>query len=223
MTTTDTRDTKEKILDAAEQLFADHGFAATSLRAITAGADVNLAAVNYHFGSKDSLIQDVFERRLAPLNRERLELLDRLESEAGDEAPSLEGIVEAFVGPALRMGRDPDRGGPAMMRLLGHIYSEPGERIEEQLHGQFEEVGERFTTALGRALPELSPAEVFWRLMFIVGSMLHTMAMCEHLSHLLGDKFGESTDADSILRHMVPFLVAGLQAPPPMTNEEGSR
>ena len=96
----DGRDTKARILDAAEALFASSGFAGASLRSITADADANLAAVNYHFGSKDDLIQAVFARRLTPLNEERLRLLDQLEADAGDGPPDLEAIVRAFLIPA---------------------------------------------------------------------------------------------------------------------------
>jgi len=119
MPPSDPKDTKERILDAAERLFAVTGFEATSLRNITAEADVNLAAVNYHFGSKEKLTEAVFSRRLEPMNRERIALLDALEAHGGPDSRNLEAIVEAFVGPPLRMSRDPERGGPAFMRLLG--------------------------------------------------------------------------------------------------------
>ena len=98
--------TAERILDAAEELFADLGFDATSTRAITTRAGVNLAAVNYHYGSKDALIEAVFARRLVPLNRERLELLDRVEARAGAGGPAVESIVEAFVRPPMRKIRE---------------------------------------------------------------------------------------------------------------------
>ena len=100
-------DTKEKMLRAAESLFSEHGFTATSVRMITAEADVNLAAMHYHFGSKEKLIIELFAWRLDPLNRERLELLDQFEAEAGEEPPALERILEAFVGPPIRLSRDP--------------------------------------------------------------------------------------------------------------------
>ena len=95
------RDTKIRILDAAESLFAEHGFAATSLRAITRHANVNLAAVHYHFGSKEGLVEAVFSRRLGPLNQERLELLDAVEARGGE----LEDVLRALIGPALRLSR----------------------------------------------------------------------------------------------------------------------
>src|ERR1700752_4970176 len=98
--------TKARILDAAEALFMEHGFEATSLRAITASAGVNLAAVNYHFGSKEELFQAVPTRRLAPMNQERLDLLSELEREAGTDALPCDRILEAMFIPALRLARD---------------------------------------------------------------------------------------------------------------------
>src|SRR5206468_11715977 len=98
-----TRVTKARILDAAEALFMEHGFEATSLRAITAAASVNLAAVNYHFGSKEELFQAVLTRRLDPMNQERVDLLTRLESEATPHALPCEQILHAMFVPALRL------------------------------------------------------------------------------------------------------------------------
>src|SRR4051812_43041858 len=92
-------DTKTRILDAAEQLFMEHGFEATSLRQLTAAASVNLAAVNYHFGTKEELFQAVLTRRLDPMNQERIELLDRVEREAGDKPPQVEKLIFAMLVP----------------------------------------------------------------------------------------------------------------------------
>ena len=207
-------DTKERILDAAEPLFADHGFAATSMRSITARAEVNLAAVNYHFGSKEALIDAVFTRRLHPLNEERLERLAQVEAESSDQAPSLEQIVESFVGPALRLGHDQ----PVFMRLLGHALSEPS--VREMFTEQFREVFQRFSVALKRALPSLPPEELVWRFLFMVGAMAYSMAMaCDinRMSHGLC----KSDDVEATLRRLVPFLAAGMRSAVPAAAGEG--
>src|SRR2546421_12961401 len=104
-------DTKTRILDAAEVLFMEHGFEATSLRQITAAAGVNLAAVNYHFGSKEELFQAVLTRRLDPMNAERMALLDEYERDQAGEELSCEKILAAMFIPALRLSRDTKRGG----------------------------------------------------------------------------------------------------------------
>ena len=114
--------TRGKILDAAEALFAEHGFSATSVRAITTKAEVNLAALNYHFGSKDAVIDAVFSRRIAPLNQERLRLLDQLEKKSGDTVPGLEDLLSALLGPAIRLAADPELGGERFMRLMGRAH-----------------------------------------------------------------------------------------------------
>jgi AcrR family transcriptional regulator len=103
--------TKERILDTAERLFAEHGYAATSLRSIIAEAGVNLAAVHYHFHSKEALLEAVILRRSKPANAERLALLGEFEKQAGEKPVPLESVIEAFVAPTFRMSRDPQSGG----------------------------------------------------------------------------------------------------------------
>jgi AcrR family transcriptional regulator len=207
-------ETKERILDAAELLFADHGFAATSLRGITSEAEVNLASVHYHFGSKEELIRAVFQRRLEPLNRERLELLDQVEAAGGAPLP-IEPVVRAFVGPALRMGQTLGTTGETFMRMLGHASSEPSEQISRLFYEQFREVARRFQAAIQGALPHLDREEVFWRLMFMVGAMAHTLAVSKRLCRVFLDG-REPPGAEAMLDRMVPFLVAGMEAPVPV-------
>jgi AcrR family transcriptional regulator len=112
-------DTREKILDAAERHFAGHGFAGTSLRAVIREAGVNLAAVHYHFGTKEDLLRAVLDRVVVPVNRERLERLGRLEVSSGDEPLTVEGILEAFLAPGLRSIRDLGERGVIITRFLG--------------------------------------------------------------------------------------------------------
>src|SRR5437868_10883477 len=111
-------DTKQRILDVAEQLFADNGFAGTSLRRIIAAAEVNLAAVHYHFRSKESLLEAVLMRRMVPLNDERLALLNQLEQEARGEGADLEEILVAFIGPPMRLILNPSGGGKVFGKLI---------------------------------------------------------------------------------------------------------
>lgn len=204
--------TGQRILDAAERLFAERGFAATSLRAITAAAQVNLAAVNYHFRSKEALLEAVFARRLEPLNRQRLEILDRAQARAGRRSPPLEEIIEAFLGPALRLRRDLAHSGTSFQRLMGRIYAEPGEHMQVILGAQFAEVVERFRPAFKRALPHLPPADLYWRIHFMIGAMAHTMAGTHILGLFAGDRCDPS-DVEGTIRRLVAFLAAGLRAP----------
>ena len=122
-------ETRTRILDAAEELFMQHGFEATSMRQLTAKAGANLAAVNYHFGSKDALIEAVFRRRLDSMNATRIAELDRMEKDAGGRALSPRQIIGAFVGVSLRMVEDATAGGRNFIRLLGRTYSDPQKPI----------------------------------------------------------------------------------------------
>ncbi|MCK4773879.1 MAG: TetR/AcrR family transcriptional regulator, partial [Candidatus Krumholzibacteria bacterium] len=136
--------TKEKILDAAEKLFVNNGFAATSLRAIIKEADVNTAAVHYHFGSKEGLIEEVFNRRVAELNRERLEKLDALEAERGDRPVPLKEVIRAFLLPVMRRNR---AGGnqEVIPRLMARAITEPEAVFTDSIHHDaFKEVAMRF-------------------------------------------------------------------------------
>ena len=207
----DTPDTKERILDAAELLFAEQGFAGTSLRAITSAAEVNLAAVNYHFGSKEALIGAVFSRRLEPINRERLVWLDRIEA---DGEPTLEQVIEAFLAPPLRASQDPAEGEALLhiTQMIGHATSRPDAAIRDLLFEQFTTIVDRFTAAIGRCLPQLTPDELLWRFLFMVGSMAHTMAMSKDVK-ALSQGICDPHDIDRMTDSMVAFCTAGMRAP----------
>ena len=205
------KDTKTKILNAAEHLFASHGPNATSLRQVISRAKVNLASIHYHFGSKESLLQAVLSRRLVPLNAQRLALLDEYERKSGKRAVPLPKVLEALVGPALRLSRDSQQGGAVFMRLLGRCVLEPDEKIQTMLNQQFHYVLERFTPALQRALPNLPPVDFFWRIHFLVGSMAHTMADSERLRSI-SSGLCDPDDTEGTIRRLVTFLNAGLKA-----------
>jgi AcrR family transcriptional regulator len=207
--------TKDRILDAAEELFMEHGFEATSLRSITAAAGVNLAAVNYHFGSKEELFQSVLGRRLDPMNQERLDLLTRLEREAAPRALPCDRILAAMFMPALKLARDPERGGKNFLRLLGRAYADPAPFIREFLAAQYAVMIARFKAAFGRALPDLPPKELSWRLHFIMGALSYTLAGTDAL-RLIAELAPDETGNDELLlRRLAPFLLAGLQSPLP--------
>jgi len=211
--------TKQRILDAAESLFMEHGFEATSLRSITAAAGVNLAAVNYHFGSKEELFQAVLTRRLDPMNHARLSLLTRLEAAAAPQPLSCEKILTALFVPALTLARDPERGGKDFLRLLGRAYADPAPFIRQFLSTQYAQMIARFKTAFARALPNLPRKELSWRLHFIMGALSYTLAGTDALK-LIAELNPHETDNDEILlRRLAPFLLAGLKAPLPDLSE----
>jgi len=211
--------TKDRILDAAEALFMEHGFEATSLRSITAAAAVNLAAVNYHFGSKEELFQAVLTRRLDPMNQRRVALLDRFERDASPEPLSCERIIVALFVPALELARDPERGGKDFLRLLGRAYADPAPFIRHFLSEQYAQMIARFKTAFGRALPHLPKKELSWRLHFIMGALSYTLAGTDVLKLIAELSPKETTNDEILLRRLAPFLLAGLKAPLPDLSE----
>lgn len=202
-------ETKERILDAAERLFADSGYAATSLRDITGEADVNLASVNYHFGSKEALLSAILERRFRPINDQRIALLDELESRAGERGPGLEDIVAAFVGPPFHSWVEAGSGGPKFLKLIGQIHSQANEEIRAAFVRQFDRVLTRFTAAFERALPDLDPEEVTTRVLFIVGAMAHALTWGEQVAARAPRA---RCCSDQLLDSLVSFAAAGMAA-----------
>lgn len=205
------RDTKDRILDAAEELFADHGFAATSLRAITTAADVNLAAVNYHFGSKEELLGAVLERRMNPINEERVAVLDTLEAAAGERAVALDALIDAMMRPAFRRIAELGDNGARFVRLMARTHMEPNVDIRARFLAMFTEVIERYTAAFGRALPGLGEQELHWRLHFMIGSMTHTLAAAQN-SDCVKVRGAGSHDSTDVLAALIRFVAGGLLA-----------
>src|SRR5712692_10580188 len=205
--------TQGKILDAAEALFMEHGFEATSLRQITTAANVNLAAVHYHFGSKEDLFEAVLTRRLDPMNQERLALLTRFEHESAPKPLSCEKILAAMFIPALKLARDPERGGKNFLRLLGRAYADPAPFIRHLLSDQYAVVIARFKAAFGRALPQLPKKELVWRLHFVMGALSFTLAGTDALKLFSQVTLTDRDNDELLLQRLAPFLVAGLKAP----------
>jgi AcrR family transcriptional regulator len=207
------QDTKSRILDAAEHLFMEHGFEATSLRSLTSAASVNLAAVNYHFGSKEELFQAVLTRRLDAMNQERIDLLAKLEREAGERPVACEKILSAMLIPALRLARDEKRGGKNFLRLLGRAYADPAPFIRNFLSEEYADMIGRFKEAFLKALPHLTRQELTWRLHFVMGALSYTLAGTDVLKLIAHALPGEKDNDELLLQRLAPFLVAGLKAP----------
>ena len=204
--------TKLAILKATERLVAAKGFEATSLRAITAAAKVNLAAVNYHFSTKDALILAMLNRRLRPVNEARLALLDQFEKEAGDSAVPVEKILEALFRPVLDLVSGRSQSGRDFLRLLALALAEPSAYLKPLVEKEFSEKTRRFHRALRRSLPELSDAEAYWRLHFAHGVFLHTVAHSEVLACTSRGRC-RITSSEAVLRRIINFCAAGLRSP----------
>jgi len=196
-------DTKGRILDTAEKLFGMNGFDGTSLRDITTAADVNLAAINYHFQSKDSLIDAIVARRIEPVNRKRFELLD-----AAGPNPTVEQILAAFTAPVMQVKVD------AVVPLIGRILSNPELFVERVFHKHLAPVSQRFVEALSKALPDLPPSEILWRLHFTVGVLTHTM-LWGRIFPKITNGVCDISDREALVDRAVQFVAAGFRAPAP--------
>jgi AcrR family transcriptional regulator len=206
-----TVDTKDRIMDVAEGLFAEKGYPATSLRDITGEAGTNLASVNYHFQSKEGLLSAIVERYVGPVNRERLEILDAIEARADGPAPDLEELVRAFLAPAFTH----------WMRLAGRLHAETDEHLRAIFLNQFREVARRFGRAFRHALPHLDENQVHLRTHFLVGAMAHTLLWSGNMP---GPPFGRrrTVPPEEALEELVRFAAAGLAAPAPSGGKRGS-
>jgi AcrR family transcriptional regulator len=206
-------DTKTRILDSAEQLFARDGFRNTSLRSLTQLAEVNLASVNYHFGSKDALLQAVIERRLLPLNEVRMQkMADILEqAKKQKERPDAEKLLRAFIEPTLEF-RNSSSGACDFISLIGRSLSEPDETVRNCFLKLVLPAFHLLYDGLCETLPELSPPILLTRLQFIMGTMSHVMCMNSH-SIQIDTKLPPPLDHNTQVEQLIKFVLAGLEAP----------
>lgn len=207
-------DTRLRILDAAEELFSEFGFRSVSLRRITVAAGVNLAAVNYHFGSKDALVDEVLTRVIQPINRRRLVLLDEAEATHGDQPAPLEEILVALHRPVVDQMTESNHRSPVYLRLAGRCLSEPAEKHSERLAMLFAEMIRRFLAALRLTLPHLDESEIFWRMHLSFGTMIFALTHEDRLRHFSQGRV-EAKDPQDTLRRLIHFTAAGLRAEHP--------
>ena len=210
-----TPETRARILDAAEALFVEHGLEGTSMRMITGRAGVNLAAVNYHFGSKERLIREIFEHRVRPLNRRCLAALEGHIAHAQESGQAVrpEDILEAFLQPALELAADTEHGGQRFMCLLGRTHTESSPFMRRLLAELYRDTLRRFLDVLCESLPAIPREEMLWRFYFMMGSTAYAIAGTDNLQ-VFGGCFEEQDPADLSPR-LMSFLLAGLRAPLP--------
>jgi AcrR family transcriptional regulator len=201
--------TKAQVLAAAERLFALHGFQNVSVRDITAEAGVNLASVNYHFGSKDALLFEIFRRRTSELNRDRARMLHEASDRHGGKPPVRE-ILRAFFEPPMRWSA-PSNDRRISVQFIIRARSEGTEQMREVLRTDVSHL-RRFADALMVALPDLPPEEVYWRLHFVLG-LTHNNRFAEFdRLHTLSEGLTRESDTEALLRRMLDFAEAGFLA-----------
>ena len=202
---------RERILEVAERLFAAHGMSGVGLRAISAEAEVNLASIAYHFGSKDGLLEALFAQRAAPIAEERLRLLAQCCEKSA--MPKLEDILDAFLRPALGLGTESHPGNPAFIKLRARLATEPEALSRKILSKAFDQSSRKFIDAIATAVSELPRAEIEWRFHFMLGAMFYTMADSGRIQALTKGRI-DPGDVKRALHHMIPFLAAGFRSAP---------
>jgi AcrR family transcriptional regulator len=207
-------ETADKILHAATVLFAERGFTETSLRTITGMADVNLAAVNYHFGSKKALINAVFLRFLTPFAEELNRRLDMLDDDTDvGGMPAVEPLLHCLFSSLLVAVNTVDGEPQRFMRLLGLAYSQSQEHLRHSLLAVYGDTYRRYLKLLHEALPHLDPIAFYWRLYFMLGAAVFTLSSFDSIRGILNADYDADTDLNDALHLMVPALTGMLQTP----------
>ncbi len=207
----DPRGTRERVLRSAETLFAERGFEIVSLRDITGAADANVAAVNYHFGSKEKLIDAVIERHVVPINEERMELLNRFEAKCVESPLPVDKVLKAFLSPMLRHITSGEMSEELFGKFMGRLIGERGYRLPESVRPLFRMMAARFTSALRRAVPQLSEEEALWRMHFSFGVMANTLTHGDTLREISGGRAGNPS-IEKIFEEIIEFCAAGIEA-----------
>ena len=201
---------KLKLVEAAESLFAERGFEAVSVRDITKLAAMNIASVNYHFGSRDGLVAAVMTRYVTPINEERLARLEVLERRWAGKVVPLEEVLEAFVRPLVTQVRRSELSEKLFLKLVGRMFGEQGTAMTPPLEEQFKTVVSRFVKALSKSLPDLPTDEILWRMHFVVGAMYHAMSQEEVLQRISQGACGNPS-VETTLSRFSRFAAAGLR------------
>ncbi|GGP58260.1 MULTISPECIES: TetR/AcrR family transcriptional regulator [Shewanella] len=204
-------DTKTRILDAAEKLFAERGFSETSLRLITSKAEVNLASVNYHFGSKKELIRAVLARYLDVFMPSAAIEIKRLHN--APEDASLNEIFSALIKPLLELNKVRNGGTIIFLQLLGRGYIESQGHLRWFITTHYGEHLATFVKAVVASAPHIPPAEMFWRLHFTLGTIVFTMASADALNEIAAADYGEHNNTEAIIRKVIPYMAAGVAVP----------
>ncbi len=201
---------KQRLLDAAEQLFAERGFEAVSVRDITKQSQANVAAVNYHFGSREQLIALAIARYLQPISEERLARLDTIEKKWAGKQPPLEEIIDAWARPLLAVARKSGLPEPLLCKLLGRIFTAHGDDFPQAAEKQLRQSYARFTRALAKSLPALAGEEIWWRLHFVAGGMIHLL-LRQDLLHETSNGASGAPTLEATLGRFIRYAAAAMR------------
>jgi len=208
-----TDDTRTRILNAAEYLFAQNSYRGTSLRSITGRASVNLAAVNYHFGSKESLLREVISRRILPLNNERERRLQDIRemAEARGSKPDIRKVLLAFIEPTLRF-RESEPHAANFVAFIGRSLSDPDDTVRQVFHSFVMPLFQLLHKTACQALPDLDKEDILWRLHFTLGALMHTMFICNQSDKCTPPMVQKEIDTETLLDMVIRYVSAGMKA-----------
>lgn len=202
--------TRLRILDAAEELFAENGVDGTSLRSIMAAAGVSISQINYHFGTKEALLRAIFERRGLPHIQERLRLIREAAEQPGERR--LRAVLEAYFAP-VRWHIDGARQVDNFNRVLSRIGGDPGDMARSILAEFFDGFQHQFIAELRRLLPELPEGDLYWRWHCLLAVLMYSATNLDRLRQVSGNRF-DLRDGDAFFDHVMPVLEGALRAPP---------
>jgi AcrR family transcriptional regulator len=203
------RETSEKLIAAAERLFAEHGYKGVSVRMIAAAAGVNWSLLGYYFRGKEGLLSEVYRRHCGELNSARMRLLEEIRIDG--RPPELEQILNAFIRPALAVAHGED-GQTAFIRLRAILAAENSALLDKLVAENFDVSSTTFINALRECLPHLTRDEILWRFHFMLGTIYYT-ASGPHRIREFSNGRCDPADIEENLRNLIPFLVAAFRAP----------
>ena len=202
--------TPDRILDVAETMFAENGYHAVSLRSITRACGVNIAAIHYHFGAKEVLLEQIFAKRSAVINNERFRLLEACRKGPG-RPPVLEQILEAYLRPSFALPNG-DEGARRFMQLRAVLAQEQADLSKNLIAKYFNHVSGTFIGALMKELGHLTARDLFWRFHFLLGAQYYTLASSGRIQ-VLSEGLCDPSDVETALSELIAFTAAGFRAP----------
>lgn len=204
--------TEHAFLDAAERLFAEHGFEGTRVRAIAEESNANLGALHYYWGSKEALFAAVWKRRMQPLVEQRRKFLDEVHARRADEPINVDDLIAVWIEAGLGLGTLEGEPNEAFQRLYGRAITDPSPAVREVVGEYLDETGKMLVGLLKRACPELTDTEIYWRMHGLLGAILYA-----HIGRLRLDRITPVLDASKDLREgarqLIHFVTAGFNAP----------
>lgn len=208
-------DPRERIIAAARAVFIEQGFDLATVREITLRADVNVAAINYYFGSKDELISEVLSIMMEPYTTARIAALEACQKSAHPNLPTLQDVAEALVRPMVQFSRDAVGDRP-LIRMIQQVRSRPREITTRFFLRRVDPAVFRFIDAFGHAVPSLERRDIFWRYNFAIGSVMQVLTDSDHATYRLKNLSGglcDTDDDEQIIAQLTAFVCAGFLAP----------